>query len=251
MRHVPIGSRNLDWLIPHRVPNIFPEASEPYRCIPPPVPFNVTSDGHLLTTGLFLNHSKTYCCYNGDINGTIFFDLSVTGYPPLKTSIQTLDFSSRSAEYIYIEWRNVATPLQPVNQYTLLWNATEKDEGGVVDTRSSHVPKNGSVTTSGNNYFLQYEKGYIYRFAVYGGNDAGRSEDSEQREFNVDVRLEELNSGGPDRLEIWALILIIIMVILCCCICWICLLLCLCCLCGCRRNRKKTYYAEEQGMFII
>lgn len=243
-----LGGRTLDWLVSYREP-IFPAVSEPYRCIPPPVPFNVTATGHLVTTGLKLRDSKLYCCYNKDINGTIFFVLSVTGHVPLTPNIVTVRFYSSQDErqWLYIEWSNVSTLLQPITRHTLQWNITVKDNGGVVDKRTSHL-RNSSVDTPNTYYYLPYNEGEIYSFIVYASNQAGRGQASRPVAFDIDVQLGLLSGSASQGLQAWIIALIVFILVLLCCICCICCWICICCLCA--KNKKKTYYAEDHGKYM-
>uniref|UniRef100_A0A1X7UJA3 Uncharacterized protein n=1 Tax=Amphimedon queenslandica TaxID=400682 RepID=A0A1X7UJA3_AMPQE len=232
-------SKTLVWLTPLRE-LVFPPASEAYNCTPS-APFNVTSTGHLVTTGLSMHHSRNYSCYNKDINGTLILELIVEGLPPLVPEIQIVKFSSRDSQYIYVEWNNVATPLRPVSSYTFNWRVTFKS--GTVDKRQLNAEFN-TISTTNNYHYVSFRRGEIFAFTVSAANEAGSSSPSQEKIFDVDGELG--TPGGTERqesLHAWIIALIVILVLICC-ICCLCCLICLCCLWG--RRRKRDYNAEEQ-----
>ena len=239
-----IDSTTLVWLTPLRE-LVFPPASEDYNCTPS-APFNVTSTGHLVTTGLSIHHSTNYSCYNKDINGTLILELVVEGLPPLVPEIQIVRFSSRDSQYIYVEWKNVATVLRPVSSYTFNWRVTFKTE--TVDKRQLNTEFN-TISTTNNYHYVSFRRNEIFTFTVSAANEAGSSSPSQEKIFDVDG---EIGTTGGTREEepvhVWMIVLIVVLILICC-ICCICCLICLCCLCG--RRRKRDYNAEDQGIKII
>lgn len=226
-----------------RIPSFFPPASEAYNCTPHPAPFNVTSSGHLVTNGLTLQDSMLYSCYNKDIDGVLRIDLLVQGLPPLSPKITTVKFSDRNAQYIYVEWTNVATSSRPVQRYTLNWKLDQK--GSTVDKRQFDA-ENHTISTTNNYHYVSYSRGDVFTFTVYASNEAGRSALSPESIFNVDNPTTEPITN--ERLGAWIIVLIVILILLCC-ICCICCFICLCCLCA--RRRRRDYPAEEKGKILV
>lgn len=242
-----IGSRALTWLIPYRIPSVFPSVNYTYNCTPHPVPFNITLSGQFETTGLKLQHSKNYSCQSKDISGMLKLELIVQGLRPLRPKIIFTRIFDRESQFFYIEWTNVATQLRPVQRYVLSWRVTTGGGGTVVDKRQFHA-NNHTVTTPNNYYHLSYRRNEVFTLTVHATNEAGDGPESSQWVFDVNKEDGASTGNRPASFPLWLIILIIAIGLLLCCICCICCLLCFCCCCC---GKRRDYPAEERGEIIV
>ena len=158
-------------------------------------------------------------------------------------------FTNDRGEAIHLNWTIEESIIRPVDNYTLSWRIEREgdDEEG---SRRRQNNENNIRTTDKSYNLTDYISEAVYTFWVVAENSAGRSQISNERRFDVD---EELQALGTERkrsgLEAWVIALIVIIILLCICIC--CILCCLCLFCCLVARRKRTYYAEEQGMLIF
>ena len=178
-----------------------------------------------------------------------FSHLTSSGYVPNQPVLNVPVFTNDRGEAIHLNWTIEESIIRPVDYYILSWRIEREgdDEEG---SRRRQNRENNIQTTDKSYNLTDYESEAVYTFRVVAENNAGRSQISNERTFDVD---EELQALGTERkrsgLERWVIALIVIIILLCICIC--CILCCICLFCCLAAKRKRTYYAEEQGTLIF
>ena len=160
-------------------------------------------------------------------------------------------FTNDRGEAIHLNWTIEESIIRPVDNYILFWRIEREgdDEEG---SRRRQNNENNIRTTDKSYNLTDYISEAVYTFWVVAENNAGRSQISNERTFDVDEELQGLGSEGKrsELLPFWVIVLIGI-IILSCIICICCILCCICLFCGLAARRKRTYYAEEQGTLIF
>ena len=159
-------------------------------------------------------------------------------------------FTNDRGEAIHLNWTIEESRIRPVDNYTLFWRIEREgdDEEG---SRRRQNNENNIRTTDKSYNLTDYITEAVYIFWVVAENNAGRSQISNERRFDVDDELQVL---GTERkrsgLDVWVIALIGSIILLCI-ICICCILCCICLFCCLAARRKRTYYAEEQGTLIF
>ena len=179
-----------------------------------------------------------------------FSHLTSSGYVPNQPVLNILVFTNDQGEAIHLNWTIEESIIRPVDNYTLFWRIEREgdDEEG---SRRRQNNENNIRTTDKSYNLTDYITEAVYTFWVVAENNAGRSQISNERIFDVDDELQVL---GTERkmsgLDVWVIALIGSIILLCI-ICICCILCCICLFCCLVARRKRTYYAEEQGMLIF
>ena len=173
--------------------------------------------------------------------------LTSSGYVPNQPVLNVPVFTNDRGEAIHLNWTIEESRITPVDNYTLFWRIEREgddEEGSGDDEEGSgrrQNNENNTQTTDKSYNLTDYISEAVYTFWVIAENNAGRSQISNERIFEV-LSTERKRSG----LDVWVIALIgsIILLCICCILCCICLF----CYLAARPKRKRK---NNAGMLLL
>ena len=177
--------------------------------------------------------------------------LTSSGYVPNQPVLNVPVFTNDRGEAIHLNWTIEESIIRPVDNYTLFWRIEREgdDEEGSASGRRQNNENNTQTTDKSYN-LTDYISEAVYTFWVIAENNAGHSQISNERIFDVDDELQVLSTERKrSGLEAWMIALIGSITLLCViCICCILCCICLFCYLAARRKRKRI---NNAGMLLL